>query len=86
MPDRSPADPHDPPGTAAAPVASVVVLAAGAGTRMRSSRPKVLHELAGQPLLWHALQAAAALAPEDLVDSTYIKRLRQRERTDGGRR
>ena len=67
MPDRSPADPHDPPGTAAAPVASVVVLAAGAGTRMRSSRPKVLHELAGQPLLWHALQAAAALAPEDLV-------------------
>jgi bifunctional UDP-N-acetylglucosamine pyrophosphorylase/glucosamine-1-phosphate N-acetyltransferase len=35
-----------------------VVLAAGEGTRMRSSRPKVLHPVAGQSLLAHVLQAA----------------------------
>jgi bifunctional UDP-N-acetylglucosamine pyrophosphorylase/glucosamine-1-phosphate N-acetyltransferase len=37
-----------------------VVLAAGEGTRMRSSLPKVLHPVAGQPLLAHVLQAAPA--------------------------
>jgi bifunctional UDP-N-acetylglucosamine pyrophosphorylase/glucosamine-1-phosphate N-acetyltransferase len=45
----------------------VIVLAAGAGTRMKSDRPKVLHELAGKPMLWHALRSAAGLAPERLV-------------------
>src|SRR6267142_975307 len=35
-----------------------VVLAAGEGTRMRSSLPKVLHPVAGQPLLVHVLEAA----------------------------
>jgi bifunctional UDP-N-acetylglucosamine pyrophosphorylase/glucosamine-1-phosphate N-acetyltransferase len=35
-----------------------VVLAAGEGTRMRSSVPKVLHPVAGQPMLIHVLQAA----------------------------
>jgi bifunctional UDP-N-acetylglucosamine pyrophosphorylase/glucosamine-1-phosphate N-acetyltransferase len=34
---------------------SVVLLAAGKGTRMRSKAPKVLHSLAGKPLIWHAL-------------------------------
>ena len=48
-------------------VASVIVLAAGAGTRMRSALPKVLHPIAGRPLLWHALTAAAALSPQQLV-------------------
>ncbi len=51
----------------AEPVLSVVVLAAGQGTRMRSSLPKVLHEAAGKPLLGHVLAAAAALRPERLV-------------------
>jgi bifunctional UDP-N-acetylglucosamine pyrophosphorylase/glucosamine-1-phosphate N-acetyltransferase len=37
-----------------------IVLAAGEGTRMRSSLPKVLHEVAGQPLLAHVLAAAPA--------------------------
>jgi bifunctional UDP-N-acetylglucosamine pyrophosphorylase/glucosamine-1-phosphate N-acetyltransferase len=36
-----------------------IVLAAGEGTRMRSSRPKVLHEVAGLPMLGHVLKAAA---------------------------
>jgi bifunctional UDP-N-acetylglucosamine pyrophosphorylase/glucosamine-1-phosphate N-acetyltransferase len=34
-----------------------VVLAAGKGTRMRSSRSKVLHALCGRPMLWHVLRA-----------------------------
>ncbi len=42
------------------PVA-VVVMAAGEGTRMRSRLPKVLHEVAGVPLVLHVLRAAAAL-------------------------
>src|SRR5476651_1628371 len=36
-----------------------IVLAAGEGTRMRSSRPKVLHEVAGRSLLGNVLSAAA---------------------------
>ena len=40
---------------------AVVVLAAGEGTRMRSSKPKVMHELAGLPLLGHALATASSL-------------------------
>ena len=39
----------------------VLVLAAGKGTRMRSSRPKVLHRLAGCPLVEHVLRAADPL-------------------------
>lgn len=42
---------------------AVVVLAAGQGTRMRSARPKVLHEIAGLPMLAHVLIAARALGP-----------------------
>jgi len=37
---------------------SAVILAAGQGTRMRSSLPKVLHPLLGQPMAWHALETA----------------------------
>ncbi len=48
-------------------ITAVIVLAAGAGTRMKSNRPKVLHELAGKPMLWHSLKAAAGLAPAQLV-------------------
>ena len=41
----------------------VVVLAAGAGTRMRSALPKVLHPLGGRPLLAHVLDTALGLEP-----------------------
>ncbi len=46
---------------------SSVVLAAGHGTRMKSELPKMLHPLAGRPLVMHALSAAAALADEPPV-------------------
>ncbi|MDQ1206392.1 CTP:molybdopterin cytidylyltransferase MocA [Microbacterium sp. SORGH_AS 862] len=45
-----------------APLA-VIVLAAGQGTRMRSRLPKVLHPLAGQPLVGHVLRTARILEP-----------------------
>ncbi len=41
----------------------VVILAAGQGTRMRSQKAKVLHELAARPLIHHVLAASEALAP-----------------------
>ena len=46
---------------------AVIVLAAGAGTRMRSDTNKVLHTLAGRSMLAHAMHAAAELAPQHLV-------------------
>ncbi len=46
---------------------AVVILAAGAGTRMRSLLPKPLHELGGRPLIGYALRAAAALRADTTV-------------------
>jgi bifunctional UDP-N-acetylglucosamine pyrophosphorylase / glucosamine-1-phosphate N-acetyltransferase len=46
---------------------AAVVLAAGKGKRMRSARPKVLHEVAGKPSLWHVTMAALAARPSTLV-------------------
>lgn len=40
---------------------STVILAAGQGTRMKSSLPKVLHKLLGKPMAWYALQAIRGL-------------------------
>ena len=47
--------------------AAVVVLAAGAGTRMRSRTPKVLHRIGGRSLLGHVMAAARGLDPERLA-------------------
>jgi bifunctional UDP-N-acetylglucosamine pyrophosphorylase / glucosamine-1-phosphate N-acetyltransferase len=67
-----------------------VVLAAGEGTRMRSSLPKVLHPVAGQSLLAHVLGAApngpgAALAvvvgPDHAAVEREVKRIRPDART-----
>ncbi len=46
---------------------AVVVLAAGAGTRMKSARPKVLHPLANRPMIAHVLANVAALKPARIV-------------------
>lgn len=45
---------------------NIVILAAGMGKRMQSSLPKVLHPLAGKPLLGHVIDTARALAPSRL--------------------
>jgi bifunctional UDP-N-acetylglucosamine pyrophosphorylase/glucosamine-1-phosphate N-acetyltransferase len=45
----------------------IIVLAAGQGKRMRSQLPKILHPLAGRPLLGHVLAAARALSPARTV-------------------
>ena len=42
----------------------IIVLAAGQGTRMRSKLPKVLHDLAGRPLLSHVLRSVRSLDPQ----------------------
>ncbi len=44
-----------------------IVLAAGEGTRMRSARPKVLHEIAGRSMLAHAMAAVAASGAADFA-------------------
>ena len=46
---------------------NIVILAAGTGKRMRSALPKVLHPLAGRPLLSHVIDTARTLQPSRLV-------------------
>lgn len=45
---------------------SVMILAAGAGTRMRSSKPKVLHELAGIPMVEHVYNTSRGLGAKQV--------------------
>jgi bifunctional UDP-N-acetylglucosamine pyrophosphorylase / glucosamine-1-phosphate N-acetyltransferase len=47
--------------------AAVIILAAGEGTRMKSTVPKVLHPLCGRSMLGHAIAAARELSPERLI-------------------
>jgi bifunctional UDP-N-acetylglucosamine pyrophosphorylase/glucosamine-1-phosphate N-acetyltransferase len=54
------------PATPARPIAAVI-LAAGKGTRMKSSRHKGLHPIAGRPMIEHLLASLAELAPERTV-------------------
>jgi bifunctional UDP-N-acetylglucosamine pyrophosphorylase/glucosamine-1-phosphate N-acetyltransferase len=44
-----------------------IILAAGEGTRMKSARPKVLHEIAGLPMVAHVARAAAAAGGADIA-------------------
>jgi len=46
---------------------NIVILAAGKGTRMKSELPKVLHPLAGLPMLAHVIRTAATLCPKKIV-------------------
>ena len=42
---------------------AIVIMAAGKGTRLKSKRPKVLHEIGGKPLLSHVIAAASQVVP-----------------------
>ena len=46
---------------------AVIILAAGKGTRMRSRLPKVLHPLAGKPLVQHVIDTARRLQPKEII-------------------
>jgi bifunctional UDP-N-acetylglucosamine pyrophosphorylase/glucosamine-1-phosphate N-acetyltransferase len=50
-----------------APPLAAVILAAGKGTRMKSPVPKVLHPVAGRPMIGHVLEAVGALSPQSAV-------------------
>ena len=65
--DNSPANPAPAQNPAA-----VIVLAAGAGTRMKSQKPKILHEIGGISMVGHALAAARGLAPKVLAPSSAM--------------
>ena len=49
------------------PQLAVIILAAGQGTRMRSTLPKVLHRIGGRPLLGHVLDTARTLDPQSIL-------------------
>ncbi|MFA9459229.1 bifunctional UDP-N-acetylglucosamine diphosphorylase/glucosamine-1-phosphate N-acetyltransferase GlmU [Thiohalorhabdus methylotrophus] len=59
---------------------TVVILAAGQGTRMRSDLPKVLHEVGGRPMVEHVLEATRSLSPSAirLVVGHGAERVRER--------
>lgn len=46
---------------------SIVILAAGQGTRMKSSLPKVMHTIAGKPFLAHVIATAQSLNPSQII-------------------
>ena len=46
---------------------NVLIMAAGLGTRMKSNRAKVLHELGGSPLIAHVVRTAQALDPQSII-------------------
>ena len=46
---------------------SIIILAAGQGTRMKSSRPKVMHAIAGKPMLQHVVDTSVALKPDQII-------------------
>ena len=62
----------------------IVILAAGQGTRMRSALPKVLHPVAGKPMLGHVIDTARQLAPRKIhvVIGHGAERVRQRLAAD----
>jgi bifunctional UDP-N-acetylglucosamine pyrophosphorylase/glucosamine-1-phosphate N-acetyltransferase len=46
---------------------AVIILAAGMGSRMKSDKPKVLHQIAGAPMLMHAMRTAQGISAEKTV-------------------
>jgi len=46
---------------------AIIILAAGKGTRMKSALPKVLHQIAGLPMMGHVIRTAESLSPEKII-------------------
>ena len=46
---------------------SIIILAAGKGTRMKSAKPKVMHEIGGLPVISHVIKTAEKLKPQKIV-------------------
>ena len=63
--------------------AAVIVLAAGAGTRMKSRTPKIMHSIGGVSMIGHALNAARGLEPEQLVAVVRHQREKVAEHISG---
>lgn len=78
---------------------AILIMAAGKGTRLKSKRPKVLHEIGGKPLLRHVIAAAAQIVPphdifvivgheaarvEAAVKDTHVKFVQQTEQRGTG--
>lgn len=51
---------------------AIVILAAGQGTRMKSNKPKVMHEIAGRPMINWLIETAEALDPEKIIVVTAL--------------
>jgi len=60
---------------------SVVILAAGQGTRMKSTTPKVLHEISGKSMLFHAIDAAQEIS-DDITVVLYHQAARIQEQIE----
>jgi len=60
---------------------SVVILAAGQGTRMKSTNPKVLHEISGKSMLFHAIDAAQDIS-DDITVVLYHQAVRIQEQIE----
>ncbi|WP_104180088.1 bifunctional UDP-N-acetylglucosamine diphosphorylase/glucosamine-1-phosphate N-acetyltransferase GlmU [Arthrobacter sp. B0490] len=77
---------HDGSIAAARPAeapAAVIVLAAGAGTRMKSRTPKILHPVGGTSMIGHALRAARGVEPRELAVVVRHERDRVAEHVTG---
>jgi bifunctional UDP-N-acetylglucosamine pyrophosphorylase/glucosamine-1-phosphate N-acetyltransferase len=60
---------------------SIVILAAGKGSRMKSTTPKVLHEISGKPMLFHAIDAAKEVS-DDITVVLYHQAKRIQEQVE----
>jgi len=57
---------------------SIVILAAGKGSRMKSTTPKVLHEISGKSMLFHAIDAGQKIS-DDITVVLYHQATRVQE-------
>lgn len=60
---------------------SIIILAAGAGTRMKSSIPKVLHKISGKPMLYYSIKEAKQLS-DDIIVVLYHQALKIKEQME----